>query len=174
MSHCAAARWMRYICEVETAFVEAVAEVKAVAMPGELRPDDNGCRVGLQMLDRVLIDRMLVGEITNGKDENYQFFSNEKAVRVLEKYVERGDVSSFQSADFDAKKFPGAIIALDANKRPHAYTCSAYPWKFDEAICLLTAYKVGNLTKLQAIAIANISSNEIFMRVAATLPDVAA
>lgn len=112
--------------------------------------------------DGLLAKPILVGEVTNGKDDKYIDFCQEKANRLLVEHVANGHFSSFQSQDPDHQKWPGAILGHDNEGGKYAFSFSGLPWMCDEAIMLMTAIEVGYLKQDEAIAIAAISDNKVF------------
>ncbi len=147
---------------------EATALVLHLAIPGELEEVDTGGYFSLQAKSsrELLIDAAEMATVTSPEAEDFMGFSREKAKRLLEQHAKAGHVSSFQSRDDKRHKYPGAVMARDRKARGYVYSFSGLPWKYDEAICLTTAIKMGHLSLKEAAAIAKISDNEIFARVA--------
>lgn len=164
---CARGRWMIFVGNVQTAVKNALDKVLTAIPPADLGGRKGGyfCLKALGA-EAFLIKPMLVGEVTNGKDQKYIEFCQEKANRLEEEHAVNGHVSSFQSQDPEHDKWPGAILGPDGQKRQYAFSFSGLPWMCDEAITLLTAIEVGHLTKEEAIDIAELSDNHAFFEAA--------
>lgn len=172
MPSCADARWMMFIGSAENAVRDAVIMVISAANP-EALGDRRGGYFCLKILgaDGFLIRPMLAGEVTNGKDEKYVAFCQEKALRLEAEHAAHGHVSSWQSRDPEHDKWGGAVLGPDDQKRQYAFSFSGLPELCDEAVMLLTAVQVGHLTKAEAIEIARISNNTFFMHLSDQIPD---
>lgn len=170
MSGCATARWVQFIGKVQTAAGNALYYVLRSALPGELEEDDTGGYFCLKVIDAdgFLVRPYLIGQVPDTiKAHNYRAYCQEKALRLEYHRIEDGkSVSSFESRNESEGKWPGAIVGTDDQGRDYAFSFSGLPWKFDEAVTLMTAILVGHLTKEQAVAIAQISGNEVFIRIA--------
>jgi len=162
---CATGRWIMFIGDVQRVVKEAVNEVLSAEKPEVLKGRKGGYFC-LRILgaDDFLIKPMLVGEVTNGRDTRYIQLCQEKALRLEAEYPARGHVSSWQSRDPEQERWGGAILGPDEQNRQYAFSFSGLPELCDEVAMLLTAVKVGHLTQDEAIEIARISGNDLFIR----------
>jgi hypothetical protein len=91
----------------------------------------------------------------SAKLEAYKFNSLEKAKRLIEMVDRPEHVSSWQSRDFDNKKYGGAIAGYDA-----VFSFSGLPEKLDEYLMVVLAWQLGNIDQNRIEEIARISDNE--------------
>jgi hypothetical protein len=90
----------------------------------------------------------------SAKSEAYKFNSLEKAKRLMEMIEKSAHVSSWQSRDFDNKKYGGAIAGYDA-----VFSFSGLPEKLDEYLMVVLAWQLGGIDHERIDEIARISDN---------------
>ena len=157
--------------EIERAVDESLLEVLAVGDPTELEGRSGGKFTAKQIgTDHFAILSHQAGMITNDKGEKYTAFAIEKAVRAERNFLLHGHRSSFQSQVQKLDRWPGAIIC-SFRRKYYAFGFSGLPWKYNEAIVLLAAIKLGYLRLEEAIKIARdqrqtADVNHIFLMVA--------
>jgi hypothetical protein len=101
-----------------------------------------------------LIGAYTVGFVPPAKQLRYDTLSTEKALRLL---AHPEHSSSWQSRDEAADKKPGAIRGYRC-----IYSFSGLPWEGDEALMLHLAVAQADLTPDEALAIAQLSGNEVY------------
>lgn len=152
--------WKDFIGKVHTSLGESLKQVIATA--DDLGVEDTGGYFSLEIYNddgNFLLPPSLAGEVTNGKDYELVDSSHEKSMRV--KYYEHA--SSWQTRNPEDKQRGGAIFFCH-DDCSFIFCFSGLTEHCDEAISLLTAMKVGCLTNDEAIHIATISGNTVFLR----------
>jgi len=92
---------------------------------------------------------MLVGEVTNGKDDKYIEFSLEKSGRLHE-HTDDGHELSSESRDPDQGKWGGSVKAVDPHGHIWILSFSGLPEMLNEAAMLLVAVLIGGMTMAHA------------------------
>lgn len=144
--------------EARKAALEALALVLAV-MPEEERR--GGYLTVEARYDITLLRPNLIGEVADGKDARCAELCVEKVARLFS-HLDEGHRSSWESRDPENGKWGGAVPGSDGN-HVMGVGFSGLPELADEAISLIVCVKVGYLTLEQAIEIAQISSNSVFL-----------
>lgn len=111
--------------------------------------------------DDLAIPPVLIGAITNGKDDKYITLCQEKVRRLFSKHLEEKHLLSSQSRDESEEQYGGAVCAEIS--RAFIFGFSGFPEAVDEATMLLTAAKVGCISLDEAKKLASISDNSFFL-----------
>lgn len=143
----------------------AIALAEVLAHPENTDKERKGGYVYLyDIKDNVSLMHLSVGDLANRPKEKvtkYIEFSQEKAMRLLS-WLPQGNVSSWQSRNEPIEKYGGAIRA-----RRYILSFSGLSEHQDEAVCALTALRLGwiNLDEVHRIAV--ISGNPYLRGIAA-------
>lgn len=106
---------------------------------------------------------MLVGRPDEQEKETYFILSQEKADRLGVNHNLLGHLSSFQSRDPVKNKWGGSIIVRDEFNCPYILSFAGLTEHENEAVMLLVGISKGWLTEIEAIHIAKLSDNEVFL-----------
>lgn len=82
--------------------------------------------------------RLNVCDVSLKKFNSFRINATEKAKRLREQAIKNGHISSWQSRDFDNKKYGGAIVAGN-----WILSFSGLPEKMDEYLMIKVAIKLG-------------------------------
>ena len=104
----------------------------------------------------------LVGEVTNGKDDKYKTFCQEKVERLLSRYLHEDHELSWQSRDESKERYGGAVC-VSSPMEAFFFGFSGLPEVVDEAAMLLAAAKAGCISLDNARELAEISENSFFL-----------
>lgn len=104
---------------------------------------------------------VLIGQVTNGKDEKYKAFCQEKAHR-LSVLMDWGRfdpaATSWQSRNERKQRWGGAISTGD-----HIFSFSGLPEEGDEAAMIIAAVRAGQLSFEEARSYAGTSNNQVYL-----------
>lgn len=137
----------------ETVLPHVLAEVAKVS---DMRGREGGVFVLMQAdTQELIVPPMVVGAITNGKQEKYAQFAREKASRLLE---HTDHCLSWESRDPDNEKWGGAL-----HDGLFIWSFSGLSEEQDEAFVLMAAHLSGRVRNGTPKTVSEISGNQIIL-----------
>jgi len=145
MGRCSGSKWAADLSHLRGIVAKSVNDVISKAQETEF---DLGGRAGgyfcLREIDfeKLTISKMLIGKVTNGKDDKYTKLSLEKSTRLHDKYKSDSHELSSQSRNPDQGEWGGSVKGESlSNRRKFIFSFSGLPEMLDEAAMLLAAVR---------------------------------
>jgi len=146
-----------------------IHEVEIILEKMQKLPDfPSGRTGGYLALTETMSDNLIclarAGKIVTGNDKAYEKYAPEKSRRLHGMHHGKGHVSSYQSKDETLNMYAGGIVT----ELIIVSFSGLSPDLWDEVLCLIFAIERGWISLSQATSIAEISTNNFFLRYIAT------